>query len=95
VLDLVSSGFFSPGDRGLFRPLVDSLLYHDPFLLLADFSSYIDAQGVVENTYRNESLWAEMSILNVAGAGRFSSDRSVRDYAREIWNISPPLRPSI
>lgn len=95
VLDLVSSGFFSPGDRGLFRPLVDSLLYHDPFLLLADFPSYIDAQGVVENTYRNESLWAEMSILNVAGAGRFSSDRSVRDYAREIWNISPPLRPSI
>lgn len=92
VLDLVSSGFFSPGDRGLFRPLVDSLLYQDPFLLLADFPSYIDAQGIVDQTYRAVDRWTEMSILNVAGAGRFSSDRSVRDYAKTIWNIALPKR---
>jgi starch phosphorylase len=92
VLDLVSSGHFSPSDRGLFRPLVDSLLYHDPYLLLTDFPSYIDVQSSVDNTYRNGSRWTEMSILNVAGAGRFSSDRSVRDYAREIWNIPLPKR---
>ncbi len=92
VLDLVSSGFFSPGDRGLFRPLVDSLLYQDPYLLLADFPSYIDVQGTVDQVYRNVDRWTEMSILNVAGAGRFSSDRSVRDYAKNIWNIALPNR---
>jgi starch phosphorylase len=92
VLDLVSSGFFSPGDRGLFRPLVDSLLYQDPYLLLADFPSYIGVQGDVDRTYHNEARWTEMSILNVAGAGRFSSDRSVRDYAKGIWNITLPKR---
>lgn len=90
VLDLISSGFFSPQDRGLFRPLVDSLLHQDPYLLLADFPSYIDSQETVDKTYLNKSRWTEMAIRNVAGAGRFSSDRSIRDYARDIWNISLP-----
>ena len=78
--------------RGLFRPLVDSLLYQDPYLLLADFPAYIDVQGEVDRTYQDESRWTAMSILNVAGAGRFSSDRSVRDYAKTIWNIALPIR---
>ena len=65
MLDLVSSGFFSPGDRGLFRPLVDSLLYQDPYLLLADFPAYIDVQGEVDRTYQDESRWTAMSILKM------------------------------
>jgi len=86
VLDLVSSGFFSPKERGLFRPLVDALLYHDTYMLLADFPSYISAQEEVDRTYRHAKNWARQSILNVAGSGHFSSDRSIRDYARLIWS---------
>jgi starch phosphorylase len=87
VLDFVSSGSLSPHDRGLFRPLVDTLLYRDPYLVLADFAAYVDTQDAVDQTYADPSLWGEKSVLNVAGAGRFSSDRSIRDYAREIWKI--------
>ena len=73
---------------GLFRPLIDSLLYNDEYLLFADYQSYLDAQEAVERTWRDTDLWSRMSILNVARMGRFSSDRAVLEYCKEIWDIS-------
>jgi glycogen phosphorylase len=87
VIDLISSGFFSQGDRELFKPFVNSLLFDDPYLLLADFASYLDAQNQVSQTYQNQELWTRMSILNVARMGKFSSDRAIREYAQDIWNV--------
>ena len=87
VLDMLSSGTFSRGDRELFRPLVDSLLYHDEYMLLADYQPYVDAQGQAGHAYRDQENWSRMSILNVARMGRFSSDRSIREYCDEIWKV--------
>jgi starch phosphorylase len=89
VLDRIASGFYSRGDASLFRPLVDSLLQDDPFLLLADFRSYLDAQHAVSRAWRDEERWTRMSILNVARMGRFSSDRSIGEYCRDIWSVEP------
>jgi starch phosphorylase len=89
VLDLISSGHFSEGNSDLFRPLVDSLLYHDPYLLLADYESYIDCQDSVSAAFRDTEQWTRMSILNTARMGKFSSDRSIHDYSRDIWEIEP------
>jgi starch phosphorylase len=89
AIDRIGSGFYSRGDAGLFRPLVDSLLQDDPFLLLADFRSYMDAQDAVSRAWRDEERWTRMSILNVARMGRFSSDRSIREYCRDIWRVEP------
>jgi starch phosphorylase len=89
VLDLVASGELYPADRDLFRPLVDALLAHDPFFLLADYRDYVDCQGAVERAWGNEEGWTRSSILNVARLGRFSSDRSIRDYCRDIWRVAP------
>jgi starch phosphorylase len=89
VLDQISSGMFSPGNPGLFRPLVDNLLSSDYYLLLADFDSYMDAQADVDRLYMIPEEWARKSILNTAGMGKFSSDRTIDEYAREIWGITP------
>ena len=89
AIEALSSGAFSQGDRELFRPLVDGLLGHDPYLLLADYRSFVDAQGEVEATWRDTERWTRASILNTARMGYFSSDRSIRDYAREIWRVVP------
>jgi len=89
VLDLVASGFFSPEDRSAFRPLVDELLNEDRYLVLADFRAYVEAQGRVVQAYLNPPDWTRMAILNVARVGRFSSDRTIREYARDIWGIQP------
>ena len=89
AIDLIASGYFSRGDRELFRPLIDSLLYNDEYLLFADYQSYIDAQSEVEHTWCDTDLWSRMSILNVARMGRFSSDRAVLEYCKDIWHISP------
>jgi len=89
VIDLVRSGFFSRGDTELFRPLVDGLLYHDPYLLLADFRSYVDCQAKVSEAYRDAERWTRMSILNTARSGKFSSDRTIREYCADIWNVRP------
>jgi glycogen phosphorylase len=88
ALDLIAYGFFSGGDREMFKPLVDSLLTRDDYMLLADYQSYIDCQARVSDAYRDQSNWTRMSILNTAGVGRFSSDRSIRDYCRDIWNVT-------
>ncbi len=89
VLDLIRSGYFSRGDTELFRPLVDGLLYHDPYLLLADFQSYIECQEKVAEVYRDTERWTRMSILNTARSGKFSSDRTIREYCEEIWRVRP------
>jgi glycogen phosphorylase len=94
VLDAVSAGVFSPGEPGLFRPLVDSLLNGgDPYLVLADFAAYCACQEEVEQAYRDPERWTRMAILNVARSGKFSSDRTIREYAEEIWNVKP-IRPA-
>ncbi|MEM6715402.1 MAG: glycogen/starch/alpha-glucan phosphorylase [Cyanobacteria bacterium P01_D01_bin.6] len=89
VIDLVAAGHFSHGEQELFRPLLDNLLHHDPFLLLADYQSYIDCQDQVGEAYRNQDNWTRMSILNAARTGKFSSDRSIRDYCEDIWQVQP------
>jgi len=89
VLDSLSSGEFSHGDRNLFSPLVDGLLSNDDYMLLADYQSYIDCQDSVSLAYTNREAWTRMSILNVARIGKFSSDRSIRDYCAEIWKTWP------
>jgi len=89
VLDSLRSGFFSSGDANLFRPLVDSLLCHDEYMVLADYQPYIDCQDRVNRAFREPDKWARMSILNVARIGKFSSDRSIREYCRKIWEVNP------
>lgn len=89
VLDQISSGMFSPGNPDMFRPLVDNLLNSDYYLLLADFDSYMDAQADVDRLYMIPDEWARKSILNTAGMGKFSSDRTIGEYARDIWGIKP------
>ena len=89
AIDLISSGFFSRGDAGLFKSLVDSLLYHDEYLVLADYQSYVDCQQRVSQAYVGKEQWTKMSILNVARMGKFSSDRSIREYCEEIWKVKP------
>jgi len=93
VIDLIRSGFFSRGDTELFRPLIDGLLYQDPYLLLADFQSYIDCQNRVSEAYRDTDRWTRMSILNTARSGKFSSDRTIREYCSDIWRVkSVPIQ---
>jgi starch phosphorylase len=92
TIDLISSGFFSNGDRELFRPLVDSLLLGDEYMLLADYQSYLDCQDRVSQAYLEPARWTRMAILNVARMGRFSSDRSIREYCDKIWgSVALPI----
>jgi starch phosphorylase len=90
VIDQIGGGVFSNGDTTLFRPLIDSLLTRDDYMLLADYQPYIDAQHRVSEAYGDQDAWTRMSILNCARVGHFSSDRSIRDYCREIWHIDLP-----
>ncbi len=89
TLDMLSSGYFSRNDTGLFRPLTDSLIYYDPYLLLADYQAYIDCQKEVASAYRDQEHWTKMSIFNVARIGKFSSDRTIREYNYDIWHLKP------
>ncbi|MEM6445329.1 MAG: glycogen/starch/alpha-glucan phosphorylase [Cyanobacteria bacterium J06642_2] len=89
AIELIQSGFFSHGDPELFKPLIDNLLYHDPYLVLADFQAYADCQHQVGEVYRDRDRWTRMSILNSARTGKFSSDRSIRDYCKNIWHVDP------
>ncbi len=89
VLDLIGSGVFSRGDHGLFQPLVQSLLNHDDYLLFADYPAYLAAQDAVGRAYQDRAGWTRKSILNVARMGKFSSDRAIREYCRDIWHIDP------
>jgi len=88
AINQIAEGAFSRGDRDLFRPLVDNLLSRDDYLLLADYQSYIDCQDRVSAAFRNRKKWTKMSILNVAGTGKFSSDRAIREYCEHIWKTT-------
>ncbi len=89
ALDQIASGHFSPGEPDLFRPIVDGLLHQDDYMLLADYQSYVERQDEVEQGYGDQERWTRMSILNTARCGYFSSDRSIRDYAEQIWQVKP------
>jgi starch phosphorylase len=90
VLDAIAGGLFSPGEPGRYRELVNTLLWGgDQYMLLADFASYVAAQSSVDAVYRDPAQWCDRSIINVAGMGVFSSDRTIREYARQIWHITP------
>ena len=89
---MIGSGFFSPDEPQRFQPIVDALLrYGDHYLLLADYASYIACQDRVSNLYNKPDEWARKAILNVAGMGKFSSDRTIAQYAEKIWHIKPVL----
>ena len=94
ALDLIGGGAFSGGDASVYRPLVEHLLWHDTYLVLADFAAYIACQEAVSAAYRDVRRWTRMSILNVARMGKFSSDRTIEQYCREIWRVEPmPIVP--
>ncbi|MCA1994709.1 MAG: glycogen/starch/alpha-glucan phosphorylase, partial [Coleofasciculus sp. S288] len=89
VIGRIASGYFSPEDPDLFQPLVEALMNQDEYLLFADYQSYIECQERVSQTYRDPKNWTRMSILNVARTGHFSSDRTIQDYCKDIWNVEP------
>jgi glycogen phosphorylase len=90
ALDMIAGGSFCPDQPGLFRPIVEQLLDHgDPFMVIADFPAYLECQERVSAGFRSEQGWARMSILNVAGMGKFSSDRTVKEYAERVWGVKP------
>lgn len=89
AIDQINSGFFSPSNPGQFHDLTNVLLNHDRFFLLADFESYIKCQDRVSNMYTNQDEWTKMALLNIASSGKFSSDRTICEYAREIWGVEP------
>ena len=89
VVDMISSGYFSKDNRELFQPLVDSLIFHDEYMLMADYQSYIDCQDEADKKYLDQEKWTRMSILNVARSGKFSSDRTIKEYCDEIWKVKP------
>jgi len=88
VVDSIANGQFSHGDRDLFRPLVDGLLNSDPYLLFADYQSYVDCQEQVSAAFHDQEKWTRMSIYNAVRMGRFSSDRAIEEYCRKIWGVS-------
>lgn len=87
VIDLIASGYFCPENRGLFRPVTEALLAYDPFRVLADFASYAECQHRVEDAYLKAPSWDRSCVVNIAKMGRFSSDRTIREYASGIWNV--------
>ncbi|HEY0816584.1 MAG TPA: glycogen/starch/alpha-glucan phosphorylase [Pseudonocardia sp.] len=89
VLASIADGTFSHGDTEVFRPLVDNLRLADPFLVLADYASYVECQQRVSAAWANPATWSRMSILNTARSGKFSSDRAIAQYCDEIWNVAP------
>jgi starch phosphorylase len=89
ALNLIADGTFSGGDTDVFRPLVDSLRFDDPFLVLADYASYVACQDRVDAAWHNTAAWTRMSILNTARSGKFSSDRAITEYCDDIWDVSP------
>ncbi len=87
VIDYMASGALAGGDTRLFQPLVDNLLWHDPFLVLADYAAYIRCQEMVSMLWRSPVAWTRSAVLNVARMGKFSSDRSIRDYCEQVWKV--------
>ena len=95
VLDFIASGALAGGDRDLFRPLLERLLHDDRFLVLADYPAYVDCQEKVSALWHDQRAWTRKAILNVARMGKFSSDRSIRDYCEQVWRIKPVKVPAL
>ncbi|MFO7663133.1 MAG: glycogen/starch/alpha-glucan phosphorylase [Chloroflexota bacterium] len=93
AIDQIGSGFFSEGDPTMFGPIVSALLEHDEYMVLADYQAYVDCQEKVDEAYRETDGWVRMSILNTARCGFFSSDRAMRQYAANIWKVTPQPIP--
>lgn len=90
TLDMISSGYFSPDEQARYQGITDALLKQgDNYLLLADYASYVACQDKVSELYQDSQEWTRRAILNVAGMGKFSSDRTIREYAKRIWHIAP------
>jgi glycogen phosphorylase len=89
VIQLIRDGFFSRGNSSQFLPLIDNLVHHDPYFVFADYQSYADCQTLVDQSYRDKEAWTRMSILNSARSGKFSSDRTIREYCNDIWHAKP------
>jgi starch phosphorylase len=89
AIQAIADGQFSRGDGEMFRPLVESLLQSDPFMVLADYADYLACQQRVDDAWHDAARWTRMSILNTARSGRFSSDRAIREYCEMIWDITP------
>ncbi len=89
VVDMIGEGFFSRGNPEQFRDLLNNLIHHDPYMVFADYQAYADCQRQVDDTYRDYERWTRMSILNCARSGKFSSDRSIREYCSDIWSARP------
>jgi starch phosphorylase len=94
ILDFIGSGALGGGDSSLFRLLLDRLLYEDPFLVLADYQAYADCQEEVSALWRDQRAWTRKAILNAARMGKFSSDRSIREYCEQVWRVKPVKVPS-
>ena len=95
IFNFIGSGALAGGDRNLFRPFLDRLLDEDPFLVLADYQAYADCQEQVSALWRDQSAWTRKAILNAARMGKFSSDRSIRDYCEHVWQVKPVKVPSL
>lgn len=93
VIKQLETGFFSPEDPNLFRPILDTILKEDRYCVLADYASYVACQERVAAAYQDQDAWARMAVLNIARSGKFSSDRAVREYAEHIWGIVPVKAP--
>ncbi|MGB3535833.1 MAG: glycogen/starch/alpha-glucan phosphorylase [Microcoleaceae cyanobacterium] len=89
VIDRISNGYFSHGDKEMFKPMIDSLMHDDTYMLFADYQSYIDCQDEVDKAFMDHSKWTKMSILNSVRMGKFSSDRTIEEYCKEIWDAEP------
>ena len=89
VIDWLGTDYFTPGERDVLSPMRDNLLYHDPFLCLADFESYCQAQEKVSKAFKDKARWGKMAVLNTARVGKFSSDRTIAEYAKDIWKLKP------
>jgi len=89
TLDMIAGGYFSPEAPDIFRPIFEALTRDDRFMVLADYGSYISCQERVDELYKNPEEWSGRALLNIAGMGKFSSDRTIREYAEKIWNVKP------
>jgi starch phosphorylase len=89
VIDLLETQFFTPEEPGLYRPILQSILGEDRYFVCADFTDYGRCQREVDAVFRDPERWSRMAVLNVARMGRFSSDRTIREYARDIWHAAP------
>ena len=84
---MMKNNFFSQMEPGIFEPLINNLMYSDPYLVCADFEAYCEVQDRISEEYQDQEKWTEKAILNVAKSGKFSSDRTIVEYAKEIWGI--------